>query len=162
MTPSTAAKRLLPLAFVAFIVLGAFSASASGRAAGVQFISGNARVVQGNEATVTVAVRPSGVRCSLSVRYKSGAKQPGLPVVVADASHATWTWEVPRKVQPGPARVTATFRGAGRATKRLTVIGQVIPPNVTVAKTGWSTRPYPYGGTGVGYAGLLGNESAKQ
>jgi hypothetical protein len=162
MTAATAAKRLLPLALVAFIAVSAFTASASGRAAGVEFISGNARVVQGNEATMTVAVRPSGVRCSLSVRYKSGAKQPGLPIVVANASHATWTWEVPRKVQPGPARVTASCRGAGRATKRLTVIGQVIPPSVTVVKTGWSARPYPYGGTGVSYGVILGNESKKQ
>src|SRR2546430_17405463 len=110
MTAATAAKRLLPVAIVATIVVSAFTAPASGRTAGVQFISGNARVVQGNEATVTVAVRPSGVRCSLAVRYKSGAKQPGLPIVAANASHATLTWDVPRKVQPGPPRVTARFR----------------------------------------------------
>ena len=36
------------------------------------------------------------------------------------------------------------------------------PPNVTVVKTGWSTRPYPYGGTGVSYGVILGNESKKQ
>ena len=89
------------------------------------------------------------------MRYKSGARQKGLPVLVANASHATWTWEVPRKVQPGPARVTANCRGAGSATKRLTVIGQVLPPNVTVVKTGWSTRAYPYGGTGVSYGVIL-------
>src|SRR5213080_3857692 len=112
MTAPTA-KRLLPLALVAGIVVSAFTASASGRTAGVEFISGNSRVVQGNEATVTVAVRPSGVRCSLSVRYKSGAKQKGLPIVVANASHATWTWEVPRKVQPGPARGPATAGAPG-------------------------------------------------
>jgi hypothetical protein len=159
---ATAAKRLLPLALVAAIAVSAFTSSASGRATAVQFVSGNARVVQGNEATVTIAVRPSGVRCSLSVRYKSGAKQRGLPTVVANSSVATWTWEVPPKVQPGPARVTATCRGAGRATKRLTVIGQVIPPNVTVVKTGWSARPYPFGGTGVSYGVILGNESKKR
>jgi hypothetical protein len=158
----TAAKRLLPLLVVTAIVVSSFATSASGRATAVQFISGNSRVVQGNEATVTVAVKPSGVKCSLAVRYKSGAKQPGLPVVVANASHATWTWEVPRKVQPGPARVTATCRGAGRATKRLTVIGQVLPPTVNVVKTGWSTRVYPYGGTGVSYGVILSNESKKQ
>jgi hypothetical protein len=162
MTAATAAKRLLPIVVVATVVGSSFAASASGRATAVQFISGNARVVQGNEATVTVAVKPSGVKCSLSVRYKSGAKQPGLPVVTANAFHATWTWEVPRKVQTGPARVTARCRGAGRATKRLTVIGQVLPPTVNVVKTGWSSRVYPYAGTGVSYGVILSNESKKQ
>jgi len=163
MTAATAAKRLLPIVVIIATVVGSsFAGSASGRATAVQFISGNSRVVQGNEATVTVAVKPSGVKCSLSVRYKSGAKQRGLPVVTANASHATWTWEVPRKVQTGPARVTATCRGAGRATKRITVIGQVLPPTVNVVKTGWSTRVYPYGGTGVSYGVILSNESKKQ
>jgi hypothetical protein len=162
MTAVNTTKRLFPLAFAALVVLGIFTASASGRAEGVQFMSGNSRVVQGNEATVTVAVQPSGARCSLAVRYKSGTKQPGLPIVAATASRATWTWQVPRKVQPGPARVTASCAGAGRATKRITVIGQIIPPKITVVKTGWSVRPYKYGGAGVSYGVILSNESAKQ
>ena len=162
MTSVTAAKRLFPLAFAALVVVGAFTASASGRAAGVHFIGGNSRVVQGNDATVTVAVKPSGARCSLAVRYKSGARQPGLPIVRAIASHATWTWQVPSKMQPGPARVTASCAGAGRATKRLTIIGQIIPPKIQVVKTGWSTRPYPFGGAGVSYGIILANESTKR
>lgn len=162
MTAVTTAKRLVPLAFAALVVLGFFTASASGRVAAVQFMSGNSRVVQGNEATVTVVVQPSGARCSLAVRYKSGAKQPGLPTVAATASRATWTWQVPRKAKPGPARVTASCAGAGRATKRITVIGQIIPPKITVVKTGWSVRPGPFGGAGVSYGVILSNESAKQ
>jgi hypothetical protein len=73
MTAATTTKRLFPLAFAALVVLGIFTASASGRAEAVQFISGNSRVVQGNEGTVTVAVQPSGARCSLAIRYKGGA-----------------------------------------------------------------------------------------
>lgn len=157
----TAPKRLLPLAFATLAVVGAFATSASGRAQTVQFIGGNSRVVQGNEATITVAVQPNGARCSLSVRYKSGARQRGLPVIRASAFHATWTWEVPRKVQTGPARITASCTGAGRATKRLIVIGQVLPPSVAVVKTGWSTRAYPFGGTGVSYGIILQNESKR-
>jgi hypothetical protein len=157
----TAGKRLLPLALATLAVVGAFATSASGRAQTVQFISGNSRVVQGNEATVTVAVQPNGARCSLAVRYKSGARQPGLPVVRASGFHASWTWDVPRKVQTGPARVTASCAGAGRATKRLIVIGQVLPPSVAVVKTGWSTRAYPFGGTGVSYGVILQNESKR-
>lgn len=157
----TAGKRLLPLALATLAVVGAFATSASGRAQTVQFISGNSRVVQGNEATVTIAVQPNGARCSLAVRYKSGARQPGLPVVRASGFHATWTWDVPRKVQTGPARVTASCAGAGRASKRLIVIGQVLPPSVAVVKTGWSTRGYPFGGTGVSYGVILQNESKR-
>lgn len=162
MTAATATKRLLPLAFAMLVVVGAFSGSASGRAQAVKFISGNSRVVQGNPATVSVQVQPNGARCSLAVRYKSGAKQRGLPVVTANGYVASWTWEVPRKVQTGPARVTASCAGAGRATKRLIVIGQVLPPSVQVVKTGWSTRPYPFGGTGVSYGVILANQSTKR
>jgi hypothetical protein len=159
MTVTALPKRLILLAFATLVVVGGFASSASGRATGVQFVGGNARVVQGNDATVSVAVYPTGSRCSLAVRYKSGAKQKGLPTVVASGGHATWTWQVPRLVQPGRARVTASCAGAGRATKILTVIGQVIPPKIHVVKSGWSARPYPYGGTGVSYGVILANES---
>jgi hypothetical protein len=162
MTAAITTKRLFPLAFAALVVLGIFTASASGRTEAVHFVSGNARVVQGNEATVTVTVQPAGARCSLAVRYKGGAKQPGLPAVAASGSRATWTWQVPRKAKPGPARVTASCAGAGRATTRVTVIGQIIPPKITVVKTGWSVRPYKYGGAGVSYGVILANESTKQ
>ena len=128
MTAAITAKRIFPLAFAALVVVGIFTASASGRTEAVKFVSGNSRVVQGNEATVTFTVQPAGARCSLAVRYKGGAKQGGLPVVDAKGMRATWNWQVPRKVQTGPARVTARCAGAGRATRRVIVIGQIIPP----------------------------------
>ena len=43
------AKRLLLLAVTTVLVVSAYSGSASGRAAGVQFVAGNSRVGQGNE-----------------------------------------------------------------------------------------------------------------
>jgi hypothetical protein len=159
MSVTAPATRLLLLALAAVAVVAVFAGSASGRAAGVRFSAGNTRVVQGNEATVTVSVSPAGARCSLSVRYKSGAKQRGLPVVAAAGGRATWTWKVPRLVQPGPARVTASCAGAGRASRTLMVIGQVIPPKIHVVKSGWSVRNYPYGGSGVSYGVILANES---
>jgi hypothetical protein len=162
MTAVNTAKRLFPLFFAALVVMGMFTASASGRTQAVKFVAGNSRVVQGNQATVSVQVQPNGARCSLAVRYKGGAKQGGLPVVAANGYIATWNWEVPRKVQTGPARVTARCAGAGRATKRLIVIGQVLPPSVQIVKTGWSTRPYPFGGTGVSYGVILANQSTKR
>jgi hypothetical protein len=159
MTASPATKRLLLLALATLVAIGVFAGSASGRAAGVRFVSGNSRVVQGNEATMSVSVQPGTARCSLSVRYKSGARQKGLPTVVAKGGLASWTWTVPRLVQPGPARVTASCAGAGRTSKILMVIGQVIPPKIHVVKSGWSVRPYPYGGSGVSYGVILANES---
>ena len=129
-------------------VVGAFAGSASGRAQAVQFIAGNSRVVQGNDATVSVAVQPNGARCSLAVRYKGGARQAGLRAVTASGSRASWTWQIPRNAHTGAARVTASCAGAGHAAKSLIVIGQVLPPSVQVVKTGWSTRAYPYSGTG--------------
>ena len=51
-------KRLFLLAFATLVVLGAFTGSASGRTASVQFVAGNSRVVQGNEATLSVAPSP--------------------------------------------------------------------------------------------------------
>jgi hypothetical protein len=152
------AKGLSLLAFAASLGVAVFAGSASGHATSVRFIAGPSRVVQGNEATMTIAVAPGKGRCSLSVRYKSGARQKGLPSVPAASGTATWTWTVPRRVQPGGARATASCP-AGRATKAFTVIGQVLPPKLDVVKSGWSTRPYPFGGTGVSYGVILANRS---
>src|SRR5438270_7205803 len=162
MTANATRKRLYLLALAVLAVLGAFAGSASGRAQGVTFVAGPARVVQGNEATMTVAVSPGGGRCSLAVRYESGARQKGLPSVSAASGQATWTWKVPRLVQPGMAHATASCSGAGRASKTFTVIGQVLPPKIDVAKSGWSVRTYPYGGGTVSYGVILSNRSRTQ
>ena len=157
----TSLKRLLPFAFVTLAVVGAFTGSASGRAQAVQFIAGNSRVVQGNDATVSVSVQPNGARCSLAVRYKGGTRQTGLHSVTANGSRASWTWQIPRSTHTGAAKVTASCAGAGRASKNLIVIGQVLPPSVQVVKTGWSTRSYNYAGTGVSYGVILANQSPR-
>ena len=162
MTPTATAKRLLPLALATVLGVAVFAGAASGRAQAVAFIGGADRVVQGNPVTMDIQVVPGSPRCSLSVRYKSGAKQKGLRTVRAAGGHASWTWQVPRRVQPGPARVTASCAGAGRATRRLMVIGQVLPPKIDVVQTGWSARPYPYGGTGVSWGVILSNTSKTQ
>ena len=159
MTARAHLNRLFLIGFATVAVLSAFTGAASGKAEGVRFTAGNARVVQGNEATLAVSVSPTGARCSLAVRYKSGAAQKGLRPVVARSGQASWTWKVPRLVQPGVAHATATCSGAGRATKTFTVIGQIIPPKIQLVKSGWTVRPYPYGGSGVSYGVILANES---
>jgi hypothetical protein len=159
MTASRHTKRLILIAAATAAAVGAFAGSANGRLAGVTFVGGNSRVVQGNEATVMVQVSPASARCSLAVRYKSGAKQKGLPTVHASRGLASWTWKVPMQVQPGPARANVSCAGAGRASKRFTVIGQVIAPKIHVVKSGWSVRNYPFGGSSVSYGVILANES---
>src|ERR1043165_1948910 len=120
------------------------------------------RVVQGNPATFSVVVSPAGARCSLSVRYKSRARQKGLKTVTAAGGTATWTWTGPKHVQPGPARGTVSCSGAGRASRTMTVIGQVLPPKIDIVQTGFSIRPYPYGGTSVSWGAILANRSKTQ
>jgi hypothetical protein len=154
-----ATKRLLPVALATSLVVAVFAGSANGRTQSVTFVAGPDRVVQGNPATFTVNVSPAGARCSLGVQYKSGAKQKGLRTVAAAGGKASWTWTVPEKVQPGRARVTASCSGAGRAYRTMTVIGQVLPPTVDVVQTGFSIRPYPFGGTGVSWGVILVNRS---
>ena len=161
MTTATA-KRLLPLAVVLVVGVSVFAGVASGRTEAVMFSGGADRVVQGNPVTIEIAVSPAGARCSLSVRYKSGARQKGLHTVTAVGGHASWTWTVPRKVQTGAARVTVSCAGAGSASRRLMVIGEVLPPRIDVLQTGWSARPYPYGGTGVSWGVILSNVSKTQ
>src|SRR2546423_11810176 len=162
MTVTATAKRLLPLALATLVAVAVFAGSASGRPQSVAFTAGAERVVQGNPVTIEVMVSPAGARCSLSVRYKSGAKQKGLHAVTAAGGRASWTWQVPRKVQTGPARVTVSCDGAGRASRGLMVIGQVLPPKIDVVQTGWSARSYPYAGTGVSWGVILNNTSKTQ
>ena len=154
-----ATKRLFPVALATVVAVAVFAGAASGRPQSVAFATGPERVVQGNSATFTVHVSPAGAQCSLAVRYKSGARQKGLKTVAAAGGSASWTWTVPRLVQPGRTRVTASCAGAGSATRFMTVIGQVIPPKIDVLQTGYSVRNYPFGGAGVSWGVILANRS---
>ena len=159
MTAKANAKRLLPLALAGAFAVAVFAGSANGRAQAVTFIAGPGRVVQGNPVTFGVSVNPAGSHCSLSVRYKSGARQKGLRSVTATGNLATWTWTVPAHVQPGRARVTVSCSHAGRASRTMMVIGQVLPPKIDVVQSGYSIRPYPFAGTGVSWGVILENRS---
>jgi hypothetical protein len=157
-----ATKRLFPLALATVVAVAVFAGAASGRAQGVAFTAGPERVVQGSPATFSVSVSPAGARCSLSVRYKSRARQKGLKTVTAAGGVATWTWIVPKHVQPGVTHVTASCSGAGRATRTMTVIGQVLPPKIDVVQNGFSVRSFPYGGSSVSWGAILANRSKTQ
>jgi hypothetical protein len=158
-----AARKLVPSLALVGVVAGAiFAGAASGRPQSVTFTAGADRVVHGNSVTVEVSVSPAGARCNLMVRYKGGALQRGLHAVTATGGRASWTWTVPRKVPSGAARVSVSCAGAGSASRRLMVIGGVLPPKITVDKTGWSVRTYPFGGSGVSWGVILTNTSRTQ
>jgi len=74
---------------------------------------------------------------------------------------ATWTWRVPLSAQAGLAKVTASCAGAGTASRGLIVVGQLIPPKISVVKDGFSVRPHDYGsGSDVSYGVILHNASS--
>jgi hypothetical protein len=157
-TSMATVARLIAIAAASVLAVSATSASAQTAAIGVTFMPGH--VVQGDPARVSVSVRPSGARCGLSVRYQGGAAQPGLAPVAAVGGSASWTWNVPKDVQAGPARATITCARAGSIARTLMVVGRLNPPRVTVSKTGFSTRPALGMGTRLSYGVILHNESS--
>jgi len=148
--------------FIAIVaVAGVVAPGASSQGTGVGFASLPKKVVQGENATVTVSVRPSGSRCTLSVRYVGGTTQPGLTPAVATGGQVSWTWKVPSTVQAGPAAATARCARAGSITRRLMIVGRLVEPKITVLKQGFSTRANATQGTRLSYGVILHNESAK-
>jgi hypothetical protein len=137
------AARLTAVAAVAV-----FAGSAAAQSTGVGFTLLPKKVVQGTDARVGVSVRPSGTRCTLSVRYQGGTQQRGLGAAIATGGRAGWTWHVPTDVQAGPAKTTVRCAGAGSATHALLIVGRLIEPKITVTKQGFTTRANPARGRG--------------
>ena len=131
----------------------------TGRAEGVRVSFASQRVVQGNDASISVVVSPAGVRCALAVRYANGARQKGLQAQTATNGRASWRWQVGLGTAIGRARATVSCGRAGKVTRRFLVVGQLIPPRITVVKKGFSIRARSYGGTGLSYGLLLANDS---
>ena len=151
--------RLAALGALLSLVVAAPAMARTDRAESIRVGFASSRVIQGNDASISVVVRPAGARCALAVRYANGAKQKGLGAQTATNGRATWRWQVGLGTAVGRARATVSCGRAGRVTRRFMVIGQVIAPRITVLKKGFSIRALPYGGTGVSYGLLLGNDS---
>ena len=151
--------RLAALGALLALACTAPAAARTDRADGVRVGYASQRVVQGNDANISVVVNPAGVRCALSVRYANGARQKDLAPQTASNGHASWRWTVGLGTATGRARATVSCGRAGKVTRRFVVIGQVIPPRIEVVKRGFSIRAKPYGGTGVSYGLLLQNDS---
>ena len=161
MSLSAPASLIRLTALAALLALaGAAPASArTNRAAGVRVSFASQRVVQGNDASISVLVNPAGVRCALAVRYANGVRQKDLAAQTATNGRASWRWQVGLGTAVGRARATVSCGRAGKVTRRFMVIGQLIPPKIEVVKKGFSIRAKPYGGTGVSYGLLLQNDS---
>jgi hypothetical protein len=142
---------------VATVMLAASAAFAKGSPR-ISFVRTAGRVLQGNFMTASVSA-PSGTSCGLSVRYANGAKQAGLKPARAAGGQASWTWHVALATKAGPARMTASCGHAGRATRTLIVVGQLVAPKITVVRDGWSVHYKPFGGVSISYGVILKNHS---
>jgi hypothetical protein len=116
------------------------------------------KTFQGQPASLSVTVRPSGVRCSALLRYADGSVQRLTPVV-ARRNKAAWKWDVPAKVKLGSATATVTCARAGRVSRTFRVIGAPsAPAKVIVQKSGFSQR-IRYNDRAVSYGVVLHNTS---
>jgi hypothetical protein len=155
------AARLTAIAVAVLAVVSTGTASA--RNSGIGFTFAPQHVVQGNDARISVSVHPSGVRCTLSVRYQNGAYQTGINPLIALGGHASWTWNVPTTVQAGPAKATVRCARAGSRSRSLVIVGRLVEPKITVTKQGYSIRPNPYGsGNRLSYGLILHNAAPQR
>ena len=132
--------RLFTLTALAALTLTATAAGALDAGSSLRFGFVPQRAFQGQPASLSVVVRPSGVRCSASVRYADATLQR-LPSVVARAGRAAWRWEIPAKVKTGSATAAVSCGKAGKSSRAFTVAGPPsAPARVVVLKNGFSQR----------------------
>jgi hypothetical protein len=152
------AARLTAIATAALVAVSAGSASARSTGIGFTFLPRHA--LQGNDAKISVSVRPAGVRCTLSVRYHGGAQQAGIGPATAVGGRASWTWHVPTDGQAGSALATVRCAHAGSASRSLVIVGRLVEPKIDVTKQGFSIRPNSFGsGSRLSYGLILHNGS---
>lgn len=141
------------LVALALVVPAAALAAASGPSLK---LVGSARAYQGKPYTVSVAGK--GAACSLTVRYSDGATQAGLLGTSSGNGRVTWKWTLPQLTAPGPALLSARC-GVSKGTRKITVVGSLVPPKIVVTKSGWSVRERAFAGATVSYGVLLRNTS---
>ena len=146
------------VAILSALVLVAPLGAASDAGPSISFQSAPRHVFPGKAATATVRVRPAGTLCSLNLRYAGGSTQR-LPRVRATGGRATWHWQVAPSAKPGAGSMTASCGRAGRRTRALVVVGNIIPRRLSVLQRGWTARPGRSRGTDVTYGVVLQNEA---
>jgi hypothetical protein len=90
-------------------------ALASSAGAVIHLVSLTSPVKAGSDATVTARVLPRGVRCSITVTYKSGPSHAsGLsPRRPSRTGRVTWTWEVGPSTTSGRWPIVVSCGSAG-------------------------------------------------
>ena len=150
--------RSLTLAALIGLCLTAAAGAALDASSSVRFGFVPKRAFQGQPASLSVVVRPSGVRCSAAIRYAGGARQT-LPTVVARSGKAAWKWRVLPKAQLGTANAAVACGRAGRVVRSFAVVGApTAPAKVVVRKSGFSQR-VRFTGREVSYGIVLHNPS---
>jgi hypothetical protein len=95
---------------------------------------------KGQPASLSIVVRPTGVRCTPVIRYADGSSQR-LASVITRAGRASWRWTIPNGVRIGNASVNVTCSRAGRTSRSFAVAGPATAPaEVKVRKSGFSQR----------------------
>lgn len=145
------------VAFAALVVAAPAAAAVdAGSSLRISFLP--QKTFRGQPATLSIAVRPSGVRCSGRVVYADGQKQ-SLKATMARRGKATWRWTVPLNVKLGAATVSVSCNRAGSASRVFVVAGRPTEPaRVEVEKQGFSQR-VKFGTREVSYGVVLRNVS---
>lgn len=150
--------RPLAIAVLLALSLTASAAAAVDAASTVRFAFVPKRAFQGQPASLSVVVRPTGTRCAAVVRYNGGATH-SLGSVRSRASRATWKFTVRPKARLGTARATVSCGRAGRVQRAFAVTGApTAPARVLVSKSGFSQR-VRFTGREVSYGVVLHNPS---
>lgn len=153
-------RRGLIVVAVALAAIAAGSASAASQWT-LRFSFVPQRAYQGQPAAVSVLVKPSSARCSLSVKYVDGSLQNGLGMLRASSGRAAWNWKLAQAAPAGPARAAVACGRSGSLSRVFTVVGGTVRHSkLSIVKTGYSQRPDRFGqGSSVSYGVVLDNPS---
>ena len=132
--------RLICLVVLAGLSLTATAAASLDAGDSLRFGFVPQRTFQGQPASLSVVVRPTGSRCTASIRYADRSLQT-LPAVRSRAGKASWKWRIPAKAKIGSATATVSCGKAGKVARSFAVAGPpTAPARVVILKNGFSQR----------------------
>lgn len=134
--------RLAVLTVLAVLSLPAAAVSAVDAGQSFRFGVAPQRALQGQLASASVVVRPTGVLCAATVRYADASVQR-LTSARARAGKASWRWKVPANAKPGAAALNVSCGRAGKGVRRFVVSAPAAVParaRITIRKSGFSQR----------------------
>ena len=150
--------RLITLVILAGLCLTATAAASLDAGNSLRFGFVPQRTFQGQPASLSVVVRPTGTRCTASIRYSDRSLQT-LPAIKARAGKASWKWTIPAKAKLGSATATVTCGKAGKVARSFAVVGPpTAPARIIVQKNGFSQRVF-FSSRKVSYGIELSNPS---